>query len=703
MTVSNEYFEDCATVAALLDDGKEAEARDRAITILARVEVDQDYGELFNTLIRRLGLLPYIQVRTASWQDRFASEAFKVDVGAGIPATLHREQSLILRRLLTGESLAVSAPTSFGKSFIIDAFIAMKRPSIVVIIVPTIALADETRRRLQSKFGGDYRIVTTAGVELAARSILIFPAERAVGYMDVLQDIDLLVVDEFYKADINFDKDRSPALLRAILRLSPKTKQRYFLAPNIKKLESNAFTRGMEFFALDFCTVYLNIEHVYKDLKTTGQSKEDYLISLLQRIDGKTLIYAGAHSTVSAIGQSLVTGASKTTSIILAQFATWLDRHYGSNWLLPQLVRRGIGVHTGRLHRFLGQIQIHLFEQEDGLKAIVSTSSIIEGVNTQAKNVVIWNSRNGGTPLNDFTYRNIVGRGGRAFRHFVGNIYLLDRPPPPEDSTLTLEMPDDVLGGEPERIRYDGDISREQVARIIAHKEEMRSILGADSYDTAISSGRFVSTDRNLLRSIAQSVRHHEWGGIGYLNSGNPDNWGRLLHKAIGLSPAAWDGTHTTAVNFIKVLNHNWTRTIPEMVAMMGGALNIEKFFSLERAVTFRLASILADVNTMNRIIDPVADDISPFISRLSAAFLPPVVHDLEEYGLPRMIARKLQDSGFINFEDHQLTLHAALDNFRIAGIDGILQATEGLTQFDQYLMKYFLNGIQSRQITRAN
>ena len=44
-------------------------------------------------------------------------------------------------------NIAVSAPTSFGKSFVIDAFIKIRKPKNVIIIVPTIALTDETRRR----------------------------------------------------------------------------------------------------------------------------------------------------------------------------------------------------------------------------------------------------------------------------------------------------------------------------------------------------------------------------------------------------------------------------------------------------------------------------------------------------------------------------------------------------------------------------
>ena len=698
MTVSIDNFEKCAEVVELLDQGNETKARDEVIKILASANVDEEFGELLNNLIRRLGLLPYIQARSASWQDRFAQEAFKVDIGSEIPATLHREQSKILKRLLDGESLAVSAPTSFGKSFIIDAFIATRRPLVVVIIVPTIALADETRRRLQRKFGGGYKIITTAGVELAEHSILIFPAERAIGYVQVLRNIDLLIVDEFYKADIHFDKDRSPSLLRAIMRLSPRANQRYFLAPNIKKLDPNAFTKGMDFVALDFRTVFLKIEHAYRHFGPKNEGKTDYLLKVLRNSNEKTLIYAGAHSTVNSIGLELIEAIPKNKSVLLNSFAKWLETNYGTTWQLPELVRRGIGIHTGRLHRFLGQVQINLFERDDEFKTIISTSSIIEGVNTQAKNVVIWKSKNGNSSLTDFTYKNIVGRGGRAFRHFVGNIYLLDKPPPVEESSLTLEMPDDVLVGEPQMARYDRLVSRDQVARILAQKEEMRLLIGAASYDEAIASGRFVTTDRELLRNIAGSVKALKWNGIGYLNSANSDRWGYFLHTAMNLQPAGWDGTHTNAVNFVKVLNHNWVRTIPELVSMLGGRLSLDGFFSLERLVTFKLASILTDVNTINRMVNNSVDDISPFLSRIRCAFLPPVVHDLEEYGLPRMISRKLHDAKFIRFDNPNLTLHTALDQFRNSGIHGIASVTNKLTKFDLFLLEYFLEGIKFRR-----
>ena len=145
-----------------------------------------------------------MQTESAGWEERFVSEALKVDVGAAEPATLHREQSALLQRLVSGESLAISAPTSFGKSFVIDAFIAIRRPKNVVVLVPTLALTDETRRRLHRKFAPLYKLITTANVDLDERNILVFPQERAQGYLEKLPEIDLLVIDEFYKASQKF-------------------------------------------------------------------------------------------------------------------------------------------------------------------------------------------------------------------------------------------------------------------------------------------------------------------------------------------------------------------------------------------------------------------------------------------------------------------------------------------------------------------
>jgi hypothetical protein len=346
-----DVFEECHSINSLLLTGNEGEARSRVILLLDHLaSIDQPPSALVNSLIRQVGLFPYINFESATWQDRLVFQAFKVDTGDVTEITLHREQSRLLKSLIDGKSIAVSAPTSFGKSFVIDSFISMRQPNNVVILVPTVALADETRRRLTRKFGKLYKIITAPEQKLGDRNILIFPQERSAGYAKLLRSIDILIVDEFYKASTAFDADRSPALIRAIIDLGKVAKQRYFLAPNIDELKDNPFTEGMEFVKLDFNTVVLKSTDLSSELQDEP-SKSRALLGILNEGSGKTLIYAGTYSNINRLETLLLTSLQSKERPLLSQFESWLAKNYDSNWPLTKLVSRGVGIHNGRLHR----------------------------------------------------------------------------------------------------------------------------------------------------------------------------------------------------------------------------------------------------------------------------------------------------------------------------------------------------------------
>lgn len=315
-----------------------------------------------------------------------------------------------------------------------------------MIIVPTIALTDETRRRLQKKFSDKYKIITTSDVELSGKNIFIFPQERSFGYIDKIENLDILIVDEFYKASDKFDKERSPSLLNAILKLSKKAKQRYFLSPNISNLKDNPFTKGMEFIHIDFNTVFLEKYELYRDICEDKDKKKTALLDVISKNTGKTLIYAGTYKDIEIVSEIITLNTEIKESILLDNFSKWLCVNYDKNWKLTKLIKKGTGIHNGRLHRSLSQIQVKLFEEQDGIRNIISTSSIIEGVNTSAENIIIWKAKNGKYKLNDFMYKNIIGRGGRMFKHFIGKIFLLSAPPDNTENELVLSMPDALVG-----------------------------------------------------------------------------------------------------------------------------------------------------------------------------------------------------------------------------------------------------------------
>lgn len=456
----------------------------------------------------------------------------------------------------------------------------------------------------------------------------------------------------------------------------------------------------MEFYPLDFNTVYLEQQKLYEKINGDEKIKSDYLLDIINQKNKKTLIYAGTYVNIERLSNLLLRNFQIKDSELLYNFSKWLSSNYDYNWNLTNLVKRGIGIHNGRLHRSLSQIQVKLFEETEGIDNLLSTSSIIEGVNTSAENVIIWSNKNGQVKINDFTYKNIMGRGGRMFRHFIGKIYILEQPPVETQTLLEIPFPEEILG-DLDEVKYEKELTKEQVAKIILYKEEMASILGQETFKKLQSENIFQSSDSELIKKIAIDMISNpdDWNGLGFLNSPYPQNWDRFLYKIINIVPAGWDARHKTFVEFVKILRNNWFKNIPELLAQLDKfEISVDDFFKLERKVTFKLASLVSDINILQKeILKDKNYDISRFISWCSHAFLPSTVYQLEEFGLPRMISKKIQNAGIYRFTQKDLTIHQVIDDINNIGLDKILKI-DSLMEFDKYIISYFFDGIKVNQ-----
>jgi hypothetical protein len=283
------------------------------------------------------------------------------------------------------------------------------------------------------------------------------------------------------------------------------------------------------------------------------------------------------------------------------------------------------------------------------------------------------------------------------FKHFIGKIFILDTPPPEIRTQLDLPFPDEILGDLDEE-KFESQLTKEQVAKIILYKQQMSDILGAEEFARLQAENIFQISDTELIKKIAIDLKTNpnDWNGLAYLNSSNPYNWDRFLYKIIKIVPAGWDSQHKTFVEFVKILRNNWSKSIPELLNELDKYdVGVDDFFKLERKVTFKLASLLSDVNILQReLLKEKNYDISRFINWTSNAFLPPVVYQLEEFGLPRMIAKKMQASKLIDFLEEGLNIHLVLEKLNKIGPDAILNI-EGLLDFDKYILDYFFDGIK--------
>ena len=563
------------------------------------------------------------------------------------------------------------------------------------MIVPTIALTDETRRRIEHKFSHKYKIITTTDATIAERNIFIFPQERSFAYLDKLEKIDMLIVDEFYKASSMFDDDRSSSLLSAIIELGRISRQKYYLAPNIHKIADNVFTQGMQFMRLtDFKTVITKAVKIYEKRRNdenVDEFKKNYLVNILQNNTSKTLVYAGSYNNINKVSTILADNLPYKETSLLRDFNDWVKVNYGDSFSLCQLSERGIGIHNGKMHRSLSQIQVKLFEYTEGLDTIISTSSIIEGVNTQAEQVIVWSNKNGLHKFDYFTYRNIIGRAGRMFKYFVGKVYLLEEPPIQENTTLTIDFPDEVaesLNSEDPGI----EINQEQNNHIKEYEEFMMNALGAENFRQIRKLSIFKSCDPRILKSLIEKLKvNPNWPrGYAALAATNTYNWREPVLDVVSL---LGDNMARLIKIAIWKMPDNWTRSIAEVYSELSD-ISYEDLFSAERYLSYNLCSTLSVINILKKSFDPTSPDISLFIGRAANAFLPKLVYQLEEYGLPRMISRKIQDSGLINLEDDSVEISEIIKQFNNIGREKIIQGLNNLLPFDKFIINYFYDGI---------
>ena len=122
----------------------------------------------------------------------------------------------------------------------------------------------------------------------------------------------------------------------------------------------------------------------------------------------------------------------------LQMFIDHLKRNYNfdfggkksslENWDLIYALKNQIGIHNGKFPKYFQREIMSLFN-DGAMSTLFCTSTIVEGVNTNAKTVVVYNNPSGKTDESRrFLLLNINGRAGRYQHHFIGNIvYLSDK------------------------------------------------------------------------------------------------------------------------------------------------------------------------------------------------------------------------------------------------------------------------------------
>lgn len=390
-------------------------------------------------------------------------------------------QKLETRRIM------VSAPTSFGKSYLLQEILFNNAQEYenVMIILPTIALLNENVNKYQAlvKSGKlNYNIVSTnyEDLDLSSRNLFIFTPERALKFLGKYDlKINFFFFDEVYKIEERLDvtkdnhsgeevisgNDKRAAAFRTCLYLLAKCVKDYYIAGPFLDLENKKCVGLKRFLTNNFVKIFqvkfdptLRITYdAWKIVDITEnnsiipearsyktrlekQNQVGKLVRIKKFIDehdlGKTIVYLNYPSKiVEILKTSDVFDLQPIKNKELEEFIAHLKTKYNVTmygissieyWTLIKCLEFGIGIHHGKMPKYIQNEILRQFNKPDGLNYLFCTSTIIEGVNTVAKNVVMLSNSYGTGDIKKFAFKNIKGRAGRYYSNFIGNLFYCD-------------------------------------------------------------------------------------------------------------------------------------------------------------------------------------------------------------------------------------------------------------------------------------
>lgn len=382
---------------------------------------------------------------------------------------LHRYQKNVIDsfKMEQENRYVLTAPTSFGKTFLVYEIIQKMQYRNVLLIFPAISLLSENYKRLceLDKFK-EYSIHSLSEEEFnpSEKNIFIFTPERFLSFMDTHRQLhfDFAFIDEVYKIDNSFiidqetsgENERDTAYRLALEFICKLTNDMLLAGPYMElpqvdiqqKKSFNDFAKDNGFSFLR----YNQFEIVSKEYMTVKGKRQYYIdeipveigcatkkqkianiVRALSTPVENTIIYCGRKTDTEAYAkdllqdQSLITYFQEQCSSIESEtygiFLNHLQYTFGNDWVVLQALKGRIGIHHSLIPKYIQKEIINLFNI-GALLCLFSTTTITEGVNTSAKNIIITSNKKGIKPLRQFDAKNIAGRAGRFYQHYSGRV-----------------------------------------------------------------------------------------------------------------------------------------------------------------------------------------------------------------------------------------------------------------------------------------
>lgn len=362
----------------------------------------------------------------SSYQDNFLQNSIYLSYG---------QKKLIKFSDGNKGNFVLVAPTSYGKSEIIISKVCQNLNKKVCIVVPSKALLAQTKRRLLSSDEASNigRIITHPEMYKGNESsmVAVLTQERLLRLLQKHQSVnfDLILIDEAHNL---FKKDNRAILLAQVILILKKRNSGTilnFFSPFISN--SNNLKIPYADYHLDgeSSSEFIKVERYYncdlngdkklyfydQFLNSFSHYKQQEYSSTIELINekkaGKNIVYLNKPRDVVDFALKIA-GNGKTNVIhkalddLTKAIADFLHPDYN----LLTCINNGVAYHHGGMPEIVRLYVENIFSNNLNLKFIVTTSTLLEGVNIPAEKIFLLTTRIGRNVFSRSEFKNLIGR-----------------------------------------------------------------------------------------------------------------------------------------------------------------------------------------------------------------------------------------------------------------------------------------------------
>lgn len=333
------------------------------------------------------------------------------------------------------DSLSVVAPTSYGKTDLILHTVKNNADKNICVITPTKSLLAQTKARIvQVNKPKREKIITHPEMysENEDRLVAVMTQERLLRLLQKVKNVffDYVIIDEAHS--LLHDDGRNMLLASVILVLEKRNPDTVFkfLTPflcdanNIKvryagyslktykvdeyiKTEKLYVVELRDKHAKEFCLYDQFINKFYKIDELTTTSEWNFVN---EHSGLKNIIYFNKPKDIESFVQIMISERQEILDEKILEACKNIAEYVHPNYRLIECVKRGVIYHHGAVPEPIRMYIERLYAELKDIKYVVTSSTLLEGVNLPADKMFIMDNKKGQSNLSPSDFKNLIGR-----------------------------------------------------------------------------------------------------------------------------------------------------------------------------------------------------------------------------------------------------------------------------------------------------